>query len=63
MMKAGDLVRLRRYRANSLDDEDTLYVGVYLYEEYGNWYVECGFQRVGQFSPDFWNCEVINEDW
>ena len=62
-MKAGDLVRLQRYRANSLDDSDNLYIGIYIKEEYGEWHVECGFKRLGQFSPDFWNCEVINENW
>tara|TARA_R110000824_G_scaffold102639_4_gene244143 strand:- start:17 stop:229 length:213 start_codon:yes stop_codon:yes gene_type:complete len=59
-MKAGDLVRLQRYRANSLNDDDNLYVGIYLKEEYGEWYVECGFKRLGQFNPDFWTCEVIS---
>ena len=62
-MKAGDLVRLQRYRANSLNDEDNLYVGVYLKEEYGDWYVECGFQKTGRFNPDFWKCEVVNASW
>ena len=61
-MKAGDLVRLRRYRANRLDDSDNLYVGIYLKEEHGEWYVECGFKRLGQFNPDFWTCEVISEN-
>ena len=59
-MKAGDLVRLQRYRANSLNDDDNLYVGVYLHQEDGTWFVECGFQRVGRFSPDFWTCEVVS---
>ena len=59
-MKAGDLVRLQRYRANSLNDDDNLYVGIYLKEEDGEWYVECGFKRLGQFNPDFWTCEVIS---
>jgi len=62
-MKIGDLVRLQRYRANSLNDDDTLYIGVYLKEEYGDWYVECGFQKTGRFSSDFWTCEVINASW
>tara|TARA_Y100000310_G_C19978783_1_gene488792 strand:+ start:74 stop:286 length:213 start_codon:yes stop_codon:yes gene_type:complete len=62
-MKVGDLVRLQRYRANSLNDEDNLYIGIYLKEEYGDWYVECGFRKTGRFSPDFWTCEVVNASW
>ena len=59
-MKAGDLVRLQRYRANRLNDDDNLYVGIYLREEDGLWFVACGFQRTGRFSPDFWTCEVVS---
>ena len=62
-MKAGDLVRLIRYRATSLEDEDNLYIGIYLYETAGNWFVECGFQKIGRFNPDFWKCKVLNENW
>ena len=62
-MKAGDLVRLQRYRANSLNDEDNLYVGIYLRTQpNGAWVIECGFQKVGRFSPNFWTCEVVSEN-
>ncbi len=62
-MKAGDLVRLQRYRANSLNDDDNLYVGIYLRTQpNGGWVIECGFQKVGRFSPKFWTCEVISEN-
>ncbi len=60
-MKVGDLVRITRFRANSLKDKDNLYIGVYLKEEYGDWYVECGFQKLGRFNPDFWKCEILSE--
>ncbi len=61
-MKTGDLVRMQRYRANSLRDDDNLYFGIYLYTKFGDWFVECGGIRPGRFSSDFWTCEVVSEN-
>ena len=61
-MKTGDLVVATRKKSSKTTRNR--YLGIYIKEEYGDKFVECFTgDRTGRFSPDFWDVEVVNEDW
>ena len=62
-MKTGDLVLATRKENHKKDDLENGYLGIFIKEEYGEKFVECGGPRVGRFNPDFWDVEVVNENW
>ena len=59
-MKTGDLVVATRKESSKTTRNR--YLGIYIKEEYGDKFVECGGTRVGRFSPDFWDVEVVSEN-
>ena len=59
-MKTGDLVLATRKESSKTTRNR--YLGIYIKEEYGDKFVECGGTRVGRFSPDFWDVEVVSEN-
>ncbi len=59
-MKTGDLVVATRKKSSK--NTRNRYLGIYIKEEYGDKFVECGGTRVGRFSPDFWEVEVVSEN-
>ena len=62
-MKIGDLVvATRKESVGKYDDRQNRYLGIYIKDEFGDKYVECGGTRVGRFSPDFWDVEVVSEN-
>ena len=63
-MKTGDLVIATRKEARDKEDWENRYLGIFVKEEYGHQQVEgIGGLRTGRFNPDFWDVEVVNEDW
>ena len=60
-MKTGDLVVATRKEISKTTRNR--YLGIFIKEEYGEKFVECGGPRVGRFNPDFWDVEVVNENW
>lgn len=66
-MKAGDLVIATRKFPEKLGlwTHQDRYIGIYIKEEYGDKFVHClgPTKRWGRFSPDFWDVEIINENW
>ena len=61
-MKTGDLVVATRKKTHNKVDFPNRYLGIYIKDEFGDKYVECGGTRVGRFSPDFWDVEVVSEN-
>jgi len=59
-MKTGDLVLATRKEISKTTRNR--YLGIFIKEEYGDKFVECGGTRVGRFSPDFWDVEVVSEN-
>tara|TARA_R100001443_G_scaffold116712_1_gene138172 strand:+ start:283 stop:465 length:183 start_codon:yes stop_codon:yes gene_type:complete len=59
-MKTGDLVLATRKESSKTTRNR--YLGIYIKEEYGDKFVECGGTRVGRFSPDFWDVKVVSEN-
>ena len=63
-MKTGDLVVATRKELSITSSARNRYFGIFLGEEYGDLFVECFTgDRTGRFSPDFWDVEIINENW
>jgi len=63
-MKTGDLVVATRKELMITSSARNRYFGIFVKEEYGDLFVECiGGEHTGRFSPDFWDVEIINEDW
>ena len=63
-MKTGDLVIATRKLNPHKEDWENRYLGIFVKEEDGHQYVECiGGLRTGRFNPDFWDVEVVNENW
>ena len=63
-MKTGDLVVATRKEILIREGARNRYFGIFIEEEYGDLYIECiGGEHTGRFGPDFWDVEVINEDW
>ena len=61
-MKAGDLVKM--IRKDWTRRGNNIYIGVYIKERWGNWYVECfSGRRRNRFAQDFWDYVVLNENW
>ena len=65
-MKTGDLVVATRKGdvISSARSGPDRYIGIFIKEDYGDWFVECFTgDRTGRFSPDFWDVEVVSENW
>ena len=63
-MKVGDLVIATRKQNQDKEDWENRYLGIFVKEEYGHQHVECiGGEITARFNPDFWDVEVINENW
>ena len=63
-MKVGDLVIATRKENVHKEDWENRYLGIFIKEEYGEQYVETiGGEITGRFNPDFWDVEVVNENW
>ena len=68
-MKTGDLVvATRKFPEIEWDlpgCHQDRYIGIYIKEEYGDKFVHClgPSKRWGRFSPEFWDVEIINENW
>ena len=63
-MKIGDLVIATRKQNQDKEDWENRYLGIFVKEEYGHQHVECiGGEITARFNPDFWDVEVINENW
>jgi len=63
-MKIGDLVVATRKTNSHRVGARNRYMGIFIKNEYGDLFVECFTgENVGRFSPDFWDVEVINENW
>ena len=61
-MKTGDLVVATRKEISKTTRNR--YLGIFIKEEYGDKFVECFTgERTGRFNPDFWDVEVVNENW
>ena len=67
-MKVGDLVVATRKFPKKFNEHfhQNRYIGIYTKEEYGDKFIHCldaPTHRFGRFSPDFWDVEIINENW
>ncbi len=63
-MKIGDLVVATRKQPHYKEGWENRYLGIFIKDEYGDKYVECiGGEITARFSPDFWDVEVVNENW
>ena len=62
-MKAGDLVIATRKIISHRVGARNRYVGIFIKSDYGDKFIECFTgDRMGRFSPDFWDVEVVSEN-
>ena len=63
-MKTGDLVVATRKEILISEGSRNRYFGIFIKEGERAKFIECFTgDRTGRFSPDFWDVEIINEDW
>jgi hypothetical protein len=74
-MKAGDLVIATRKIISHRVGARNRYMGIFIKSDYGDKFIECftprtdvatsvrgAGDRMGRFSPDFWDVEVVSEN-